>query len=95
MTDLLKKHGTEGLQKHLVIFASSTHRPVWMASLARCALLMGGQKTENEECAKWLIELYSDYFSLSGKYGNPVVYEYSEAVAMAIMALAERKKDGN
>jgi hypothetical protein len=56
---------------------------------------MGGQKMENEECAKWLIELYSDYFSLSGKYGNPVVYEYSEAVAMAIMALAERKKDGN
>lgn len=48
----------------------------------------------NEECAKWLIELYSDYFELAGRYGQPVVTEYAEAVAMAIMALAERKKDG-
>ena len=48
----------------------------------------------NEECAKWLIELHSDYFELSGKYGRPVVYEYAEAVAMAIMTLGEREKDG-
>lgn len=48
----------------------------------------------NEDCAKWLIELHSDYFELAGKYGQPVVTEYAEAVATAIMALAERNKDG-
>lgn len=48
----------------------------------------------NEDCAKWLIELHSGYFELAGKYGQPVVTEYAEAVAMAIMALAERNKDG-
>ena len=48
----------------------------------------------NEECAKLLIELHSDYFDLTGKYSKPVVTEYAEAVAMAIMALAERKTDG-
>jgi hypothetical protein len=48
----------------------------------------------NEECAKWLIELYSEYFDLAGKYSKPIVAEYAEAVAMAIMALAERKTDG-
>ena len=48
----------------------------------------------SEECAKWLIELHSDYFELAGKYGQLVVTEYAEAVAMAIMALAERKADG-
>lgn len=47
----------------------------------------------NEECAKLLIELHSDYFELANKYGRPVVLEYAEAVAMAIMALAERDKD--
>ena len=51
-------------------------------------------KMANEECAKLLIELHSDYFELAGKYGEPVVTEYAEAVAMAIMALAERNKDG-
>jgi hypothetical protein len=45
----------------------------------------------NEECAKWLIQLHSDYFDLAGRYERPVVTEYAEAVAMAIMALAERK----
>lgn len=49
----------------------------------------------NEECAKWLIELYSDYFELSCKYARPVVVEYSEAVAKAIIAMAERKTDDN
>jgi hypothetical protein len=48
----------------------------------------------NEECAKLLIELHSDYFELVGKYGQPVVTEYAEAVATCIMALAERNKDG-
>lgn len=48
----------------------------------------------NEECAKLLIELHSAYFELVGKYGQTVVTEYAEAVAMAIMALAERKTDG-
>lgn len=48
-----------------------------------------------EDCAKWLIELYADYFELSSKYGGPVIDEYAEAVAKAIMALAERGKDGN
>ena len=49
----------------------------------------------NEECARLLIELHSDYVEMAGKYGQPVVMEYAEAVAMAIMALAERKTDGN
>lgn len=45
----------------------------------------------NEECARLLIELHSVYFDLTGRYGQPVVTEYAEAVAKAIMALAERK----
>ncbi len=49
----------------------------------------------NEECAKWLIELHSDYFELSCKYARPVIDEYAEAVAMAIMALERKKSDGN
>lgn len=48
-----------------------------------------------EDCAKWLVELHSDYFELSTKYGRPVIDEYAEAVAKAIMALAERGKNGN
>jgi hypothetical protein len=55
----------------------------------------GGQKMTNEECAKFLIELHSDYFELAGRYAQPVVTEYAEAVAKAIMAMAERKNDGN
>jgi hypothetical protein len=47
----------------------------------------------NEECAKLLIQLHSDYFELAGKYGNPAEEKYAEAVAMAIMAIAERKND--
>ena len=50
--------------------------------------------TKNE-CATWLIELHSEYVSQSEKYGIPTVIEYAEAVAMAIMALAEWSKDGN
>lgn len=45
----------------------------------------------NEECAKWLIELHSDYFELAGKYGQPVVTEYAEAVAKAILGMQENK----
>jgi hypothetical protein len=26
----------------------------------------------NEDCAKWLIELYADYFELSSKYGRSI-----------------------
>jgi hypothetical protein len=48
---------------------------------------------EIKECAKLLIELHSDYFELAGKYGQPVVIEYAEAVAKAIMAIAERKTE--
>lgn len=47
----------------------------------------------SNECAKWLIELHSDYFELAGKYDRPVVFEYAEAIAMAIMELAERRTD--
>ena len=51
----------------------------------------------NNECAKFLVELHADYFNLAEKYGVPVVFEYAEAVAMAIMALADKevKEDGN
>ena len=48
----------------------------------------------NEECAKLLIELHSDYVVLAGKYGRSADDMYAEAVATAIMALAERKTDG-
>ena len=48
----------------------------------------------NEECAKLLVELHSDYFNLICKYGHTAEVKYAEAVAMAIMALAERNKDG-
>ena len=48
----------------------------------------------NEECAKLLIELHSDYQELVGKYGMSVESKYTEAVATAIMALAERKNNG-
>ena len=50
----------------------------------------------NNECAKLLIELHSDYISIYEKFKMPVVFEYAEAVAMAIMALAEKegKEDG-
>ena len=62
-------------------------------------VMMGSATTEkgepmtNEDCAKWLIELHSDYFELSCKYARPVVDEYAEAVAKAIMAIAERKTE--
>jgi hypothetical protein len=46
---------------------------------------------DNKECAKWLVELYSDYFELAGRYSRPVIVEYSEAVAKAIMLLGERR----
>ena len=52
-----------------------------------------GETMTNEDCAKWLVELHSDYFELAGKYGQPVVIEYAEAVAKAIMAMAERRTD--
>ena len=52
-----------------------------------------GEPMTNNECAKWLIELHSDYFDLAGECGQQVVIEYAEAVAMAIMALAERRTD--
>lgn len=55
---------------------------------------MGCLKMANEECAKLLIQLHSDYFELVGKYGWPAEEKYAEAVATAIMALAERNKDG-
>lgn len=45
---------------------------------------------ENKDCAKLLIELYADYAELAGRYSTPVVTEYSEAVAMAIIAMAGR-----
>lgn len=48
---------------------------------------------ENEECAKLLVELHSDYVVLAEKYGWSTDDTYAEAVAMAIMALAERKND--
>jgi hypothetical protein len=48
---------------------------------------------DNKECAKWLVELYSDYFELAGKYSQPVIAEYSEAVAKAIMLLGERSNN--
>ena len=49
---------------------------------------------ENKDCANLLIQLYADYFELVGRYGTPVVSEYSEAVAMAIMAMSGRAGDG-
>jgi hypothetical protein len=61
------KHGIGGLQKHLVIFASSTNRPVWMASLVRCALLMGGMKMATE---KRLIDAYSVIRKIDNYYNN-------------------------
>lgn len=48
----------------------------------------------NEECAKLLIQLHADYFELAYKYGQTAEEMYAEAVAMAIMALSERKTDG-
>jgi hypothetical protein len=47
----------------------------------------------NEDCAKFLIELHSDYYELACKYARPVVSEYAEAIANAILALAERKTE--
>ena len=47
-----------------------------------------------EECAKLLIEMYSEYFDLAGMYSKDVVPEYSKAVAKAIMAMAERSSNG-
>lgn len=49
---------------------------------------------DNKECARLLIEMYSDYCGLSEKHESPIVVEYSEAVAMAIMAMMGRAEDG-
>ena len=49
----------------------------------------------NLECAKFLVELNADYKELAGKYSQTIVPEYAEAVAFAIMAMAERDMDGN
>jgi gluconate kinase len=57
------------------------------------AYMEKGEPMTNEDCAKWLVELHSDYFQLSDKYRHPVVIEYAEAVAKAIMAMAERRTD--
>lgn len=46
---------------------------------------------KTKEAAKWLVELHSNYAMLADKYGQPFVPEYAEAVAEAIMAMAERK----
>ena len=48
----------------------------------------------NEECAKFLIKLHTDYAVLADKYGWVAEEKYAEAVAVAIMALEERKTDG-
>ena len=45
----------------------------------------------NNECAKFLVELHAEYAKLADKYGWVAVNEYSEAVAMAIMALSEKE----
>ena len=45
----------------------------------------------NEECAKLLIEMHSDYFDLANKYGETVLPEYAEAVAKAILGMQENK----
>lgn len=47
-----------------------------------------------KECARLLVEMYSDYCNLSGRYEQPIICEYSEAVAMAVMAMAGRAEDG-
>ncbi len=49
---------------------------------------------DNKECDRLLIEMYSDYCELAGRYEKPIIYEYSEAVAMATMELAGRAEDG-
>ena len=58
------------------------------------ATMEKGKTMENKECAKYLVELYSDYYDLAGKYSRPVIEEYAEAIAMAIMLLGERKANG-
>ena len=49
----------------------------------------------NNECAKLLVELHAEYSKLAEKYGWLAVGEFAEAVAMAIMALAERSGADN
>ncbi len=48
--------------------------------------------TENE-VAKYIVELFADYECLSGKLGYSIKPRYSEAVSLAIMALANTKSN--
>ena len=41
-----------------------------------------------KDIAKYLVELYGDYERLCSKYGYSVNQKYSEAIGLAIMALA-------
>ena len=46
------------------------------------------------ECAESLIALFSEYYAMARKYGVHIEAEYIEAVALAIIALGERRNDG-
>lgn len=45
---------------------------------------------EKEDVAKWLVELHSNYVYLADRYGQTPIEEYAQAVARAIIAMAER-----
>lgn len=46
-----------------------------------------------KDAAKYIVELFADYERLSSKLGYSTSQKYSEAVSIAIMALANTKRD--
>lgn len=46
------------------------------------------------EIANNLVKLHSDYQEIALRYGNLIKSEYSEAVAQAILLLAQEEKGG-